>query len=262
MRRQKQMQTMTQMMQTLVVDDDDGVRFFLSELLQQGDHAVTTAANGEEALRLLRDTAFDLIVLDLHLGGRVDGMRVLEAVKWQWPETAVVIITAYGTLDSALSAIREGVDGYLLKPVEAGEIRQVIREIQNRRRQIYQNYDSAALEEGAAAPDKLQWKALLLDQATRQVTFQGQPVDLTKREFDLLAYFMQHLHQVLSPSQLVKVIHGYESEDVDEARNLIKWYIHQLRHKIEPDPGRPQYIVNVRGVGYIFGGRPSPGEKK
>ena len=74
---------MTKQIRTLIVDDEAGIRFFLKEALQQVDHSVTTASSGEEALDLLRDARFDLIMLDLMLGGRVDGIRILEAVKWR-----------------------------------------------------------------------------------------------------------------------------------------------------------------------------------
>src|SRR5690554_6574215 len=100
---------------TLVMDDESGIRFFIKETLQRAGHNVTTASSGEEALDILRDTRFDLVMLDLMLGGRVDGLRVLEAIRWRWPEAVVIILTAHGSLDSAMEAIREGVDRYLLK---------------------------------------------------------------------------------------------------------------------------------------------------
>ena len=84
---------MTQPVQTLIVDDDEGIRFFLASTLQKLGHNVTTADCGEKALELLRDTPLDLSILDLQLGGRVDGLRVLEAIKWRWPDAATIILT-------------------------------------------------------------------------------------------------------------------------------------------------------------------------
>jgi len=125
---------MPEPVRTLVVDDEKGVRFFLEETLRRAGHEVVAATSGEEALERLRETPFDLALVDLKLGGRIDGLRVLEAVRWRWPATAVVILTAHGSLDSALAAIREGVDGYLLKPVEPDEVRLVAQTALERRR--------------------------------------------------------------------------------------------------------------------------------
>ena len=101
---------MAEVVRMLVVDDEEGIRATLKGALQRGGALVATACSGEEALDLLRDTAFDAAVVDLHLGGRVDGLRLLEAIRWRWPKTAVVILTGQGSLDSALVAIREDVD--------------------------------------------------------------------------------------------------------------------------------------------------------
>ena len=231
----------------LVVDDEEGIRFFLSEALQQVGYQVTTAVNGEDALAQIRETSFDLAILDLPLGGRVDGMRVMEAVKWRWPDTAVIILTAHGTMDSALAAIREGVDGYLLKPVEASEVRQTIQEALARRQKMSRPVDAIESQE------VLQWKGLLVDQKKHQAVLDGRLLNLTPGEFKLLTYFMQNNRRVLSPQELVSVVHEYDSDDKREAREIIKWYIYRLRQKIEPDPTNPRYVLNIRGVGYIFG---------
>lgn len=244
---------MTENVRTLVVDDEKGIRYFVKETLQQTGHTVLTATSGEEALARLRETAFDLVMLDLRLGGRVDGLRVLEAAKWRWPETAVVILTAHGSLESALAAIREGVDGYLLKPVEPDEVRQVVREVLARRSR------ASHPEE----PDKktrfLQWGALSIDQEKHQVTRDGQPLELTPGEFKLLVHLVRNSDRVISPRELVRVVRGYDCEDKIEAREIIKWYIHRLRRKVEPVPSNPRYVLNVRGVGYTSGGKqPAP----
>jgi len=109
-------------MLALVVDDERNVRFMLREVLSKDGFEVMCAADGDEALELLRDTSFDLIVLDLRLGGRIDGIRLLRTARWRWPNSAVVILTAHASLDTAVEAIREDVDGYLLKPIEARDL--------------------------------------------------------------------------------------------------------------------------------------------
>lgn len=115
-------------MRTLIIDDDKNTKNFLEETLIHRGHEVSSISRGEQALTLLRDTSFELIILDINLAGRVDGLRVLKAIRWRWPETVVIILTAHASLESALSSIQDGVDGYLRKPVTN---EQIIKAIQN-----------------------------------------------------------------------------------------------------------------------------------
>ncbi|MGC9335835.1 MAG: response regulator transcription factor [Anaerolineae bacterium] len=239
---------MKEQLRTLVVDDEQGIRFFLTETLQRAGHVVATASSGEEALERLRDDPYDLILLDLKLGGRVTGLRVLEAVRWRWPRSLVVILTAHGSMDSALTAIREGVDGYLLKPVEPEDVRQAVEEALERRRKL-------GASEGPEPEERvIKRGAFRVDLEKHQAILDGQPLDLTPREFSLLVYLMQTAPQVASPVDLVRVVREYEAEHIYEAREIIKWYVHRLRQKVEPEPSHPRYILNVRGVGYRFAG--------
>ncbi|NLD72690.1 MAG: response regulator transcription factor [Chloroflexi bacterium] len=239
---------MDNQVRTLVVDDEKGVRFFLEETLRREGYDVTSASSGEDALDRLRDTPFDLVMLDLRLGGRTDGLRVLEAIRWRWPETVVIILTGHGSMESALTAIREGVDGYLLKPVEPQEVRHTVAEALERRRQrarVHQTQeDKQVLEVGP----------FRVDTEKHLVTMDGQPLDLTPQEWSLLVHLIENRQKVLTPEELVRVVREYEPEDLYEARQIIKWYVHRLRRKVEPKPSKPRYILNVRGVGYTFGG--------
>ncbi|MBN1889385.1 MAG: response regulator transcription factor [Thermoflexales bacterium] len=237
---------MSERLHTLVVDDEENVRFFLDKALGKDGHTVVTAASGEQALDHLRDTCFDLAVLDLKLGGKVDGLRVLEAIRWRWPETLVIILTGHGSLESALAAIQEGVDGYLLKPAEPEDVRRAVREAAARRQR--------QAGEGEKGGPHLQQGALSIDRERHVASLDGAPLDLTPSEFRLLAYLVQHSPRVISPSELVQVVQEYPGNDEREAREIIKWYVHRLRRKLEPDPAQPRYILNVRGVGYRIGG--------
>ncbi len=241
---------MTKQIRTLVVDDEAGIRFFLEEALQQAGHSVVTASSGEEALDRLRDARFDLIILDLMLGGRVDGMRVLESVKWRWPATVVIILTAHGSLDSSLAAIREGVDGYLLKPVEPEELWQVVEEALNRQSRL--TGGQAQPEEEAEKGHVLQCGPFSVDLEKQMATVTGQLLDLNASEFALLAHLLQNAYRAVPPPELVAVVRGCECDHLNEARQIIKWYIHSLRQKVEPDPSQPRYILTVRGIGYRF----------
>ncbi len=239
---------MEESLNTLIVDDEARIRLFLSEMLVRMGYKVAEAASGEEALDRLQDKAFDLVILDLKLSGRVDGQRVLEGIRWRWPATLVIMLTAHGTLESAVKAIREGVDGYLLKPARPADVRQAIAEALDRRKKLRepenQIGDHQLLEKG---PFKVDLKR-------HEATLDGALLDLSPSNFALLSYLIRQAPRVVSPKELVQVVHHYEPEHDPEAREIIKWYVHRLRQKVEPDPSNPRYILNVRGVGYRFNG--------
>jgi len=235
---------MAEVIRTLVVDDEERIRYFLEKTLERVGHVVVTASNGEEALDLLRDAAFDVVIIDLNLGGRVDGLKVLEAVRWRWPGTAAVILTAHGSLESAMAAICEGVDGYLLKPARPEEVRAAVQQALERREAL----------RGHKAEEKrvVQHGPFFVDLEQHLATRDGQALDLTPQELKLLVHLMQNTPRVIAPPELVRVVREYDPEDLYEARQIIKWYVHRLRQQVEPDPSSPCHILNVRGVGYKF----------
>ena len=235
--------TDSELIKVLVVDDDAGIRFFLTETLEQMGYEVTTANKGEAALDLLRDTAFDLIFLDLNLGGKTDGLRVLEMAKWRWQNIAVIIFTAHGTMDSALTAIREGVEDYLLKPATPAQVRDAAQKALSRNKA---SFNGIKPKESART---LEHGKLCLDLDKHLAKLDDKPIELTSSEFRLLAHFMENTQRVSSPYELVKIARDYDCTDEREAREIIKWYIHRLRKKIGIEPS----VINVRGVGYRLG---------
>ncbi|MCB2209876.1 response regulator transcription factor [bacterium] len=235
---------------TLVVDDEPGIRFFVEETLHRSGHDVTTVKSGEEALDTLRDTPFDMVVLDLKLGGKVDGIKVLEAIRWRWPETSVIIFTAHGSLETAMQAIDQGIEKYVQKPLSPQELRKVVEEVLEERRNMQQ---STATEDHHQVIHKGVFE---VDEGLHMVRIGEEKLDLTPSEFSLIVHLLRNDDRVISPEELVEVVRGYEPEDVIEARQIIKWYVHRLRQKVEQDSSHPEYILNVRGVGYRI--KPEP----
>jgi DNA-binding response OmpR family regulator len=234
---------------TLVVDDEPGIRFFVEETLHRSGHDVTTVNSGEEALKTLRNTPFDLVILDLKLGGKVDGIKVLEAIRWRWPDTSVIIFTAHGTLDTAMQAIDQGIQKYVQKPLSPKELRKEVEEVlESREKQLLNASDERhqILHKGPFE----------VDEGLHQVKMGDTKLDLTPSEFNLIVHLLRNDDRVISPEELVEVVRGYKPEDVIEARQIIKWYIHRLRQKVEKDSSHPEFILNARGVGYRI--KPEP----
>lgn len=228
---------------TLVVDDEPGIRFFIEETLHRIGHDITTVKSGEEALKTLRDTPFDLVLLDLKLGGKVDGIKVLEAIRWRWPNTSVIILTAHGSLETALQAIDQGIEKYVQKPLSPQELREVVEEVLNQR----ENKKNQTMDSDHPILKKGPFQ---VDEALHRISMNGKILELTPSEFTLIVHFLRNDDRVISPEELVEVVRGYKPEDAIEARQIIKWYIHRLRQKVEDDSSHPNYIINVRGVGY------------
>lgn len=228
---------------SLVVDDEPGIRFFVEETLHRSGHDVTTVKSGEEALDALRDTPFDLVVLDLKLGGKVDGIKVLEAIRWRWPDTSVIILTAHGSLDTAMQAIDFGIEKYVQKPLSPQELRQVVDEVLSEKKTIAHK----SSEEGRLVFKK---GAFEVDEGLHRVMLGDKKLKLTPSEFTLIVHLLRNDDRVITPEELVEIVRGYKPDDVIEARQIIKWYIHRLRQKIEADSSHPDFILNIRGVGY------------
>lgn len=254
----------------LIVDDEAGVRHVLEQALNRQDYTVHTARDGAEALDKLANTPYDLLLLDLHMEP-VGGVQVLNAARRQDPDLVVIILTAYGSVESAVEAIRLGAFDYLFKPATPAQIRQrVAAGLQQRRQALQQRQVLAQVDTlrhalnaftGAANGDLsppaeqrvIRAGKLTINRHHRTATFDNTPLELTTTEFDLLVCLVQASPQPLLPQQLVSCAMGYESSKA-EARDIVKWHIYQLRRKIEPDPSTPQYIKTVRHKGYLWHG--------
>lgn len=254
----------------LVVDDEATTRISLAELLRLEGYDVSIAASGEDALEVIdRNPPFDLMVLDIKMPG-MDGLQLTEAVQRRSPDTVIILLTAFGTLETAIQALRRGAHDYLLKPCPVSQILESVRKGLSKRYQERQRKelvsrleqtlselraieqpDVAVALPASSVERYLEVQDVRLDRERHQVWIGDRPVDLTPTEFKLLSYLMERADQVCSPQQLVRQAQGYET-DPWGARAIVRVHIRRLRRKLEPDPARPRYIVNVRGVGYTF----------
>ena len=247
----------------LVVDDEWATRHTLADLLHREGYRVVEAASGPEALKLLASQNFDLVMLDLKMP-EMDGTAVLQAAHPLSPDTVFIILTAYGTLDSAMIAIRNGASDYLLKPSSPQEIIRAVEVGLAQRQRVAVREDAVRFLEQALAGLKTAVQTpvtastsdrfmhildVTVDTLRQLVVARGKPVELTPTEFDILVYLLRRRGQVISCRELVAHLHGYEVDEVD-ARIVIRTHMHRLRHKLERDPSEPQVISIVRGRGY------------
>jgi len=253
----------------LIVDDEATLRTTMADLLATEDREIVTASSGEEALAYLEGGNFDLLIVDLIMPG-IDGLQVMDVAKKYSPQAQIIMLTAYGTLDSAIQAMRRGATDYLLKPATAPQIEVAVdRALRQRYEKAYREalierigdvFDE--LRGQAQRPSRaepvpprrerfLQSRGIIIDLQKHLVTMDSHVLDLTPTELRLLSTLIANADQVMSCGQLVYQVQNYETDE-REARSIIRVYVRRLRKKIEPDPASPSYILNVRGAGYMF----------
>jgi len=235
----------------LITDDEVNIRFILERALRHEGYTLDSAANGAEALQKLANAAqpYDLLILDLQMQP-VDGMQVLQAAKEQDPDIVVIILTAHGSMESAVDALRLGAFDYLFKPATPEAIRRRVGEgLQKRKqalhrrrllkqidalRQTLDNLDGAdnLLAQPSVEARFIRSGSLTIDRRHRQVTIADHLIERTTAEFDILCTLVAATPNPLSPRDLLNRALGYDADD-QEARDIIKWHIHHLRRKIE-----------------------------
>jgi DNA-binding response OmpR family regulator len=258
---------MSQLSRILVVDDEGSIRQTLSAMLSRAGYDVTSAGDGEEAVALLEQQAFDLLLVDLKMPG-MGGMQVVAAARQRQPDIAVIVLTGHGSLDTAIEGIHQGIFDYLLKTSEPSSVMERVkaalaaREKALRQRTLLDVVGTAVQElrgsqSGEADQPTAQSErqitvgALQLDTWRQEATLAGRTLTLTPTEFRVLLCLAEQAGSMLSYAQLVRCAQGYDTGDI-EASELIKPHIHHLRQKLEPDPNAPRYILNVRGKGYLL----------
>ena len=222
-----------QELSVLVVDDEETIVEFLQMGLQYEGFTVEVANDGETALEIYRKTRPDLVILDWMLPGK-DGLEVCRRIR-AMGDTPVIMLTAKGDVDDRVTGLDAGADDYIPKPFKFKELLARMRAVLRRR--------NVSFGQILTVGD------IVLNRETRDVTRQGNPVELTPREFDLLELFMAHPRQVFSRETIMNRIWGY---DFVGDTNIIDVHISYLRTKLG-DADR-SLIQTVRSVGYVMRG--------
>lgn len=250
----------------LLVDDEASVRLTLGTMLQRAGHDIMVAEDGDQAIALLEQQAFDLMIVDLCMPG-MDGIQIAAAARERQPDLAVIVLTGHGTLESALAALHLQVFDYMLKTADPRDVvAQVNAGLVQRAQMLRQRMlldvvvsaaDSLRHDDtDRATPEPFEHQTLTvgafhLDGWRQTVLLDGRAVALTPTEFRVLRCLAEHAGTLLPYTQLVQCAQGYEASE-QEASEIIKPHIHHLRQKLEPNPAEPQYILNVRGKGYLL----------
>ncbi len=229
----------------LVVEDDADIAHLLSLHLADLGCRVDVAADGATGLARARGGGYDLVILDLMLP-QLDGLELCRRLRAAGDQTLVLMLTAKTAELDRVLGLELGADDYLSKPFS-------IPELLARVKALFRRAASARTAPAGGAPEVLQFPSLRIDRQSRSVHRDGEAVELTAREFDLLFYFALHPGRVFTRTQLLDQVWGFGHDSYEHTVNS---HINRLRAKVEPDPANPRYVLTVRGVGYKFAAPP------
>ena len=221
----------------LVVDDETTIREVVRRYLELEDFRVREAADGYEALDILRDDPPNLIVLDLMLPG-IDGLSLTQHIR-QDRQIPIIMLTAKGEPGDRIRGLDLGADDYITKPFSPQEVVSRVRAVLRRTEGISNQKSQAPI----------QFDRIQIDPASRSLSVDGKNVALTTKEFDLLWFFAENPRQVFKRSQLLGQVWG---DELYTDPSTVTVHIRRLREKIEIDPSEPRHILTVWGVGYKF----------
>ena len=223
----------------LVVDDEPNIREVVGLYLRRDGHTVISAADGEEALYLFRNSNPELVVLDLMLP-KLNGFEVCRRMQSE-RRVPVIMLTAKGDEEERIIGLGVGADDYVVKPFSP-------RELAARVTAVLRRVEESAPQD--PTQPVLTFDGLTVDPNKREARVGGGPVTLTAREFDLLHYLATSPGRVYTRDHLMETVWGYTFA---AETSTVTVHMRRLREKIEPDPANPHYLQTVWGVGYKFG---------
>jgi two-component system KDP operon response regulator KdpE len=218
----------------LVVDDEAPMRKLLTSNLRAGGYAVHQAVDGTEALQLIQEYPFDLLLLDMGVPGP-GGLEVLEAVRRE-AALPVMIVSGRAREHDKVAALNLGADDYLTKPFGIAEllarVRALLRRMRDTRRALLTPYNFDGLE---------------VDFTARRVKVNGVHAPLTRREFEVLAYLARNAGKTLLHREVLQAVWGGQYGDESD---YVWTFVRRIRRKIEADSAHPRFILTEQGVGY------------
>lgn len=221
-------------MKILVIEDEVELAGIIQRVLARERHQIDLAYDGLDGLDQALSGTYDLIILDRMLPG-MDGLEICRRLRGEGLATPVLILSALGELSERVEGLDIGADDYLPKPFAFEELLARVRALSRR-------------AERPMTPSELTIGRITLDDVSRQVTVDGERIELSPTEFALLEYLMLNAGRALTRDQILERVWGYEA---DPEGNVVDLYIHYLRRKLSPS-GQKTQIETVRGVGYVL----------
>lgn len=229
----------------LLVDDEPAIRRALRTSLAEMGFSITEASRGEEAIQLVQSQAFDVVLLDINMPG-IGGMKTLVKLRSMAPRLPILMVTVVDAEEDKVEALECGADDYITKPFSIRECIARMRSAVRRSQAPERNEDAPlAIGEIEVLPMK------------RSVNKAGQPIHLTRKEYDILYYLMSHAGRAVTYGKLLTSVWG---PDYRQEVDYLRTFIRQLRKKIETDPSDPKYLLTDAYVGYRFAEASSVGE--
>lgn len=235
----------------LVVDDEPVARQSLTDILRLEGFSVNSVPNGQAAVEYVRTNPVELIIVDLRMPG-MDGLEVIQVVNQISPETEVILLTAFGTTETAIQALRLRVHDYLLKPASPSQVVNSIKKgLTRREARLKARGGTSVLDVDEGVSDFALNDGTHIDLSRRQIRKKNQLIHLTPAEGRLLRVLIENPGRVYSHRELVLLMQGYDTSQ-REAPEILRPLVSRLRHKLEPFPALSDRIVSVRGTGYLY----------
>jgi len=235
----------------LVVDDETVARQSLTDILKLEGYNVTSAPNGQAAVEYVRTHPIDLMIVDLRMPG-MDGLEVVQVVNQVSPETEVILLTAFGSTETAIQALRLRIHDYLLKPASPAQILASVKKGLARHSSRSRVSNSAVNSDVDEAVVVFSLKdGTVVDLSRRQIKHKNKVEHLTPAEGRLLRILIENEGKVFSHRELVLLVQGYDTSQ-REAPEILRPLVSRLRHKLDQFPSLSERVVSVRGTGYLY----------
>jgi DNA-binding response OmpR family regulator len=237
----------------LVADDELIERQTLTEILRLEGYHVASVANGEAAVDFIRQNPVDLIILDIRMPG-MSGLDVVKVINRIAPEVEIILLTAHGSIESAIDALRNQVHDYLLKPASPSQIiSSVVRGLARHNLKL-QEHEHRYSDDGADEKAVISLRdGLVIDYGRRLSRYGSKVILLTPAEGRLLRIFIENTGKVFTHRELVLLVQGYSTSQ-QEAPEILRPLVSRLRQKLSVVPELLERVVSVRGTGYVFEG--------
>jgi two-component system alkaline phosphatase synthesis response regulator PhoP len=221
----------------LFVEDEEALRMTVGDRLRNEGYAVECAADGDAGFEKATQIPFDLIILDVMLPHK-SGFDVCRDIRQAGLITPILMLTARGQTSDKVNGLKIGADDYVTKPFNMLELMARVEALLRR-----------APSRPAAQTGTFNFGSVLVDLVGTEATRDGQVLNLSAREFQLLRYFIEHRGATLSREELLKQVWGYSA---DMYTRTVDVHVASLRQKLEDDPKQPKFILTVQGLGYKF----------